>query len=301
MRNTLKLTALGITLALALASPALAHGNEDHTGPFRVVVKTALPKEAVSASVENGAVTLTVTPGHTVSVLGYDDEEALRIDESGVIWTQPSSMMAQMAEPTATGSSAGASIATTSPMSDVPGMSDPHDTTHMADSESTDVASPSTYAESPESNWQRVGDGGVVLYHEHRCHFMGQHVSQSIADGGIVASFDLPFLVDGVKKSLSGDLVFDPSMNPEKAAELLGGTHDHASGTPTLLLVALTLVALGAGLLLFRKAAATKPDSVDSGTRGSSSELTQASPTSAPATEATHSNSSEQDTPSTND
>jgi hypothetical protein len=186
-------------------------------------------------------------------------------------------------------------------MTDMPGMTDPHDMTHMADSESTDVSSPSTYSESPQSNWLEVGDGGVVLYHEHRCHFMGQHVSQSVASGGIVASFDLPFLVDGVKKSLSGDLVFDPTMDPKRAAELLGGTHDHTSGTPTLLLVALTLVAVGAGLALFRKAAATKPDSTSSAAQGLSSETAQVPPAPSATPTAPPASPTEQDTPSTGD
>lgn len=258
MRHTLKLTALIATLCLVAASPALAHGGEDHTGPFRVVVNTSLPEKAVSVSVENGSLTLTVTPGHSVSVLGYDDEESLRIDESGVIWTRPSSMMAQMADPVATGDSTASTTPDTDETTMTTGTSASHDMTHTEEAATTDMASPTTYAESPESNWKKIGDGGIVLYHEHRCHFMGTQISQSIATGGRVASFNLPFLVDGEKFALTGDLIFDPSMDPQKAAELLGGTHNHTSGPPPLLLAALIVAALGLGLLLFRKAAAAR-------------------------------------------
>ena len=258
MRHTLKLTALIATLSLAAASPVLAHGDEDHTGPFRAVVNTTLPEKAVSVSVENGSVTLTVRPGHTVSVLGYDEEESLRIDESGVIWTQPSSMMAQMADPAATSDSTASATPDADETTMTTGTSASHSMDHMEEDATADMASPTTYTESPESNWKKIGDGGIVFYHEHRCHFMGTQISQSLATGGRVASFNLPFLVDGEKFSLTGDLIFDPSMDPKKAAELLGGTHNHTSGPPPLLLAALVVIALGLGLLLFRKAAATR-------------------------------------------
>lgn len=260
MRRTLKFTALIATLFFAVASPALAHGDEEHTGPFRVVVKKSLPEKAVSVSVENGSLTLTVTPGHAVSVLGYDDEESIRIDSSGVIWTQPSSMMAQMAAPVATASKTVQDISEDTSSEHSHGMTE-DDMTHMEEDTTTGMASPSTYTESPESNWKKIGDGGIVLYHEHRCHFMGTQISQSIATGGRVASFDLPFLVDGEKFSLTGDLIFDPSMDPQKAAELLGGAHEHSTTTPVALYVALALVATGIALLLLRKATAASKTS----------------------------------------
>lgn len=76
----------------------------------------------------------------------------------------------------------------------------------------------------PESGWFTVADDGSVSYHEHRIHFMASRVSPDIKDGGIVTTFALDFLIDGEPAVLKGDLMFDPSINPERAKQYVDGT-----------------------------------------------------------------------------
>jgi hypothetical protein len=102
---------------------------------------------------------------------------------------------------------------------------------------------------------------------------MAKNVDPAIKDGGIVSTFELSFILDGEAVTASGNLVFDPSMNQERAAELVSPTHDmddmghemdgmghehHSdmSQTPWFLVIgipAVFFVALGAFILKVRR------------------------------------------------
>ena len=187
MKRLLALTAIILGVLAPLASSAHAEsGHGSSKEPFRIELTQGLPDDAVKATFENGVITLDVLPSHTLTAVGVEDEEFIRVDEEGRVSVLTTSMTYEMAELTV--------------------------------SEPTEI-------KKLESGWSEIGSG-VVTYHEHRIHFMAKHVDPAIKDGGIVSTFELDFIVDGVTVTASGNLVFDPSMNQERAEELMSPARD---------------------------------------------------------------------------
>lgn len=82
-----------------------------------------------------------------------------------------------------------------------------------------------------EPVWKWAQGGGSLQYHDHRIHFMAAAVDPSLANGGDVASFTLKFSVNDEPLEVKGTIVFDPSLDPAKAAELVKGTSSAGSGS----------------------------------------------------------------------
>jgi hypothetical protein len=197
--------------------------------PFRIELTKGLPESAVKSTFENGVITLDVKPSHTLAVLGIEDEEFIRVDKDGMVSVLTTSMTYEMAD--------------------------------------LSVASPEK-AEDLGDGWSAIGSG-MVTYHEHRSHFMAANVDPAIKDGGIVSTFELGFIVDDEPATVTGNLVFDPSMNPNRAAELSAPAdpkmmnrdahdHSHRSSTPWFLVIgvpAVFFIALGSFILKNRRRA----------------------------------------------
>jgi hypothetical protein len=227
MKRLLASAAIIFGVLAPLSSQAHAEsGHDSSKEPFRIELTQGLPEDAVTATFENGIVTLEVLPSHTLTAVGIEDEEFIRIDEKGRVSVLTTSMTYEMAE--------------------------------------LEVSEP-TEPKKLESGWSEIGSG-VVTYHEHRIHFMASKVDPAIKDGGIVSTFELGFIVDGEAVTASGNLVFDPSMNENRAAELVSPAHDmdgmghehHSDGsqTPWFLVIgvpAVFFIALGAFILKARR------------------------------------------------
>jgi hypothetical protein len=228
MKRLLSSSAILLGVLLTFTSAARAESNHDaEREPFCVELTKALPEKAVTATFENGLVTLDVRPSHTLTALGIEGEEFLRIADDGKVSVLTTSMTYEMAELT---------------------VETEHNPRPLKD------------------GWSEIGSG-KVSYHEHRAHFMASRVDPSIKDGGIVSTFELEFIVDDKPVTVTGNLVFDPKLNPARAEELTNPesgmtaashNHDHTdmSSTPWFLIVgipAVFFIAMGGFIVKVRR------------------------------------------------
>jgi hypothetical protein len=194
---------------LSFAAPAGAHeGAIGEGGPFRVEITSELPG-GLDGRFGNGELEIHVVAGIEVVALGISNEPMVKLDAEGNMFGNENSPTWMMVKD---------------------GM---NVSPHMG-SMNGDAAG--------EPDWVWVQSGGALQYHEHRIHFMASGVDPSIADGGVVASFSLPMLVDGDAVAITGDLVFDPSLDPAAAADLVAAgaaststpAGDEAAGEPEM-------------------------------------------------------------------
>ena len=190
--------AAGLIALLSVAAPAAAHeGMIGEGGPFRVDVTAGLPAE-IDGRFGNGELELHVPAGMEVVALGLGGEPFAKVDADGTMFGNTNSQTWAMARD-----------------ADMTGMG------------GTDVSTDPTI----EPDWQFVAGGGSLQYHDHRIHFMAASIEPALADGGVVAPFSLPFVIDGVGVDVIGNLVFDPSLDPETAEQLLAAGAGATTGT----------------------------------------------------------------------
>jgi hypothetical protein len=183
-----------LVLVSMLASTAPAFGHEGligDGGPFRIELTSGLP-ESIDATWGNGEVELHVPAGMEVLVFGVADEPFVMLDADGNMMANEKSPTWAMVKGGGHGGTAG-----------------------------TDAKA--------EPEWVWVRSGGSLQFHDHRIHFMAATVDPALAAGGVVSSFRLPFMIDGERVDVSGNLVFDPSIDPEAAARLVGSS---SAGNP---------------------------------------------------------------------
>jgi hypothetical protein len=227
--------ALFVSLVAALlgfAGQAHAHdGALGDGGPFTVRIDTpATLPNGIEARWGNGEVEFHVPTGVEMIAYGFENEPMARVDKDG-------NMFANTLSPT----------------------------WRMNQSDAMDMSGGDS---SNEPVWEWVQGGGSLQYHEHRVHFMAAGVSPEIANGGDVALFTLDFSVNNTPLTISGALVFDPSLEPATAATLVAagaaGTasneHEHAhdeTGTSGALLVGVgvggALIGFGIMFIVFRR------------------------------------------------
>jgi len=58
----------------------------------------------------------------------------------------------------------------------------------------------------PEPRWEAYGQGGTVLWHDHRVHWMGSETPPTIDPNGLVQRWEVPITVDGVPVTVAGGL-----------------------------------------------------------------------------------------------
>jgi hypothetical protein len=57
-----------------------------------------------------------------------------------------------------------------------------------------------------EPDWEVVGDGGEVVWHDHRTHYMGRDRPPTMSGDGLVQQWELPLVVDGVDVVVTGSI-----------------------------------------------------------------------------------------------
>lgn len=183
------LVALSAAAAVvSMTAPVLAHeGDIGDGGPFKVRVDSSTLPEGVELRLGNGELELHVPAGIELVAIGVENEPMAKVDADG-------NMFGNKNSPTWWMSLDG-------------GMGTP----------------PADLDLNAAPDWEWVKGGGSLQYHDHRIHFMAPSIAESIADGGDVFSFSLPFLVDGAEAAIAGALVFDPTLDPAAAARLRDG------------------------------------------------------------------------------
>jgi hypothetical protein len=150
------------------ATPAHAHGlggTEPTNVETRIVaVEPAVEGVEIEAVDLGRSVELRVTAARDVTVLGYEGEPYLRVGPDGVFENARSPAVFQNRS--------------LDPPADVPAR----------------------YDASAPPEWERVGDGATVRWHDHRAHYMG-----SGAFAGVRA-FEIPMTIDGREVVARGEM-----------------------------------------------------------------------------------------------
>jgi hypothetical protein len=172
------LVALGLGVLLVLAPAAPAGADAVRPGDTRSVVdRLSPPTPGVQVEVLGGDAFLqvTATRGTTVLVPGYSGEPYLRIRADGVVERNTNSPAVALNR-TRLGSGTG-------------------------DSTGDATAAP---------DWERIGSGGRVAWHDHRIHWMAPN-TPSAAPGGVIQRWEVPLEVDGHSVTVHGRLLLvDP-------------------------------------------------------------------------------------------
>jgi hypothetical protein len=187
LRALLRVAGLATIVLLLGAAPAAA----DPAGPsdFRSEVTGIVPAvEGVHARIRGGDsfLELTVEPGHTVIVEGYNGEPYLRFLPDGTVERNRLSSA-----------------------------------TYLNDDRQGEVPIPAEVAEALESgaepDWERVADGGTYAWHDHRVHWMSD-ASPSVPRGervpGAYDPWRVPIVVDGTPAEIQGILTYEPAPSP---------------------------------------------------------------------------------------
>jgi hypothetical protein len=174
--------AAAVVLAGVLGAPATAAADPARPGGTLAVIEDVTPAApGLRIEVSGGDTFLVVTadPGTEVEIPGYDGEPYLRILADGTVQQNrrsPSAVLNENRDGT---------------VNDGLGSSD------------GDAA----------PQWEDVGDGGTVAWHDHRIHWMLPE-DPVAAPGGTISDFEVPLLVDRAEVSVTGRLVLVPTGVP---------------------------------------------------------------------------------------
>lgn len=162
-------------------------------------------------------VEVTAEPGTEVVVPGYDGEPYLRIAPDGVVYRNRRSAAAYMNE-----SRSG-----------------------------TTGRLPARVDASAEPDWERIGAGGSVAWHDHRIHWMLATAPET--GTGVVQPWVVPITVDGTEVEISGRLLHHPDELPWAAlvgvaVAVLVGWRARTQRTRIVLLTVATTLALVSSL-----------------------------------------------------
>jgi hypothetical protein len=152
----------------ASADPAQPGNTES------IVDRVDPPTNAVAADIVGGDAFLRmyVMPGHRVDVTGYDEEPYLSVDTDGTVYLNEWSPTGVLNE------------------SRYGGSQDPLP----------------EYEPDQEPVWKKIGSGGIVMWHDHRVHWMSPLTPAAINDEGLVQQWFVPVIIDGVVSTISGSL-----------------------------------------------------------------------------------------------
>ncbi len=182
--------ALGVVLSgvgVVDASPAAADG----AGPtrFESVIDDVQPDlDEVEVSIVGGDAFLQVAAdeGTEVSIGGYDGEPYLRIDADGSVWQNQRSPSVYL----------------------------------NATRDGSAGRFPQGVASGAAPEWEQVGDGGVVAWHDHRIHWMLEE-DPTVGTDGLVQEWELPIVVDDTEVDVTGRLLLKGSVVPWAAGVAL--------------------------------------------------------------------------------
>ncbi len=187
MRRTLATVVTGLAVLIVTAPPAAAHsvagqGSTNYQSRIRSIAP-AVAGLKVKIIEAGSRIELTNHTGHTVTVLGYQDEPYLRIGPDGVFENRRSPAVYIN------------SVRNNPPP--VPADADP-------------TAPP---------KWQRTGGGNVARWHDHRAHWMGTQnppiVRRAPGKFHVVTAGWTLKLLDGTRKvTVTGDLDWVPGPSP---------------------------------------------------------------------------------------
>lgn len=166
-RLALTSAAILIGLAALIGSAAPAAAVTPRPTDYRSTVQSVEPSAPITVAVV-GADTLLelrAEPGHEVVVAGYGDEPYLRIQRDGTTQVNQRS----------------------------PAVS-------LNRSRDADVGDPNLTAVDGDPDWKTIGDGGQLLWHDHRI-----HAGDAAAFEGVV-DWAVPVTVDGTPVVVSGQL-----------------------------------------------------------------------------------------------
>ena len=177
---------LGVAALLAAvtfdAAPVAADGARPTN--FESVIDAVEPAdERIDVEVLGGDafLELRARPGTEVEVPGYDDEPYLRIEADGTVLRNRRSLA----------------------------------TWYNADRLGGEV--PDDVDSAAEPDWERIGDGGSVAWHDHRIHWMSEQ-APAVGEDRVVQRWQVPLLVEGEQVEVSGRLLRRPDVVPWAAA-----------------------------------------------------------------------------------
>lgn len=159
-------------LGTIITAPAAA---ADGVGPtnFRSEI-TGIQPETGSVDVRvvgsDAFLEVSAEPGTTVGIPGYEGEPYLRIDADGSIWRNDNSPAR-----------------------------------FINDSRSGNAPIPKDLPDPSNPDWQRVGSGGTVAWHDHRIHWMSTETPTTGGDGAVM-EWQVPLIVDGTDIMVTGEL-----------------------------------------------------------------------------------------------
>jgi hypothetical protein len=231
LRVAARAVVLAGALVVTLASPASAHGTAQVPATdYDVQVRSITPDVAglrVRSVDDGNRVELDNDTEAEVLVLGYDNEPYLRVEPEGV-WRNRRSPATYW--------------------------------NRQQNQQVITSAPPTGYDASKPPVWERISDGHVVRWHDHRVHYQG-----SAPSGGArtVLRWELPLRQAGHSVTVAGDVRYLPPPSPTPylvyaalvaVVLCLGG---RTKRWPTVLLVTLVLLLAGAALQLIGEWGAT--------------------------------------------
>lgn len=172
------LLAIGAIL-LVLASPAGADG----VGPtnFQSVVDSVTPHvDGVEIKVvgEDSFLQVTAERGATVEIPGYEGEPYLRINKDGIVERNRHSAA-----------------------------------TYLNNSRSGRVEIPTGIGMNAAPEWEQIGTGGTVAWHDHRIHYMASGTPPATSNG-LVQQWMVPLTVNGQEITVVGTLFHSSNVLP---------------------------------------------------------------------------------------
>lgn len=226
--RTLKIITAFVAAVLTTASPALAHeGAIGDGGPFRIEMLTEDPA-GVESRWGNGEVEFHVEPGTEVVVIGLEKEPMVKVDAEGNMFFNENSPSWWANQPEGT--------------------------------------IPEGANSSAEPNWVWKMGGGSMQFHDHRFHYMNSSIDPSTTDGSAIFEFGLPLLVNGAPVEMRGTMVFDSTLDPmgaeqlmtenvmvDSAAQMDTPADDSSSSPVGLIAAAAAVLAVAAGVVVWRR------------------------------------------------
>ena len=190
--NLRRCLAVAAALAAGVAAfPGTVHADPAGPTEFRTQIVSVTPDTpSITLSIEGGDsfVRMAVDAGIEAMVLGYDDEPYVKIDADGVVWENQRSYA-----------------------------------TYYNASRYGTGAIPDQVDNTAAPEWERVGDGGVWAWHDHRAHWMGTEPPLGMQPGDALPEQVIPLLVDDnpVEVTVISTLVGGPSWGPAMAGGVL--------------------------------------------------------------------------------
>lgn len=197
-----------VLLATSAIGMPTAAADEARPTNYRSVIDSVGPDlDTVRVEIVGGDsfVQVTAQPGTEVQIPGYDGEPYLRIDADGTVLRNRRSAATYINQ----------------------------------ERYGTQQRLPESVDSSAAPDWERIGDGGVVAWHDHRVHWMLDTPPET--SDGVVQQWSVPLTVDDTEVQVSGRLLIRSDQLPWPAlvglaAAALAAWRARTETTRTLLL-----------------------------------------------------------------